>query len=239
MRVWCMDEISVFLRTKWNTWHTSTYFTSYFSKRMDWECWNSPWWCCSNPKYHRTDAMWVQQPTTVAPDLLVQNKPVMGFKPVLYSIHKVYVLLVVCLERIWALWTPSCSLLTVILYTSSCLMLFSKRFCLANLLHAHYQAFQKIIVFHMVCFLSHSFPITFWCSLLSDFANATILLAKTPSVSKFVTKGCLKALQSFICRFLERCCNCCSWWYVHIYREKWWLLIPKANPVCTQRSPIG
>ena len=69
-----------------------------------------------NPKYHRTDAIWAQQPTTLAPDLHVQNQPVIGFKPVLCSIHKLYVLLVVCLERIWALRTPSCSLLTMISY---------------------------------------------------------------------------------------------------------------------------
>ena len=57
-------------------------------------------WCRYNPKYHRTDAMCAQQPTTPAPDLHVKNEPVMGFKPVLYFIHNLYVLLVVYLGLI-------------------------------------------------------------------------------------------------------------------------------------------
>ena len=58
--------------------------------------------------------MCAQQPTILSPDLHVQNQPALGFKPVLYSIRKVYVLLVGCLERIRALMTQVSFLLTII-----------------------------------------------------------------------------------------------------------------------------
>ena len=53
-------------------------------------------------QYHKTDAIWAQQLTTLTPDLHVQNQPTIKFKPVLCSIHEFYVL------AWYALRTPSC-----------------------------------------------------------------------------------------------------------------------------------
>ena len=67
-------------------------------------------------KYQITEATCAQHPRVLAPLLHQQYHPVIGFIPLVYSTHKLYVLFYVWRELVCALRTPSSSLCAIISY---------------------------------------------------------------------------------------------------------------------------